>query len=52
MFQEKLDHYQKLNNERLEKIRIEKETKDKMISKIIAFSLALILFNLSIKLAN
>ena len=45
MFQEKLDQYQKLNDERLEEKRIERETKEQMIGKIIASALAQIYLN-------
>ena len=44
MFQEKLEQYQKLNDERLEEKRIERETKEQMIGKITAFILAQIYF--------
>ena len=45
MFQEKLEQYQKLNDERLEEKRVEKETKEQMISKIIEFFFAQIYLN-------
>ena len=48
MFQDKLDHYQKQYNERLEEEKIiERETKEQMISKITAFILDQILKKLN-----